>query len=227
MMIKDKIVNTPWDQPIAPSTMQKVLFTCDISLDNDLTDFRLLDFGCGNGRYLEAFAQYIPKKNLFGAEISLERISQVREKGFICIQLDPKEAILPFNNDSFNVVFSSNVIEHIPRALYIRYLMEIHRVIKPGGRFVVGTPNYPIKRLYDMWKAITTNFTRYYLFDDPTHCNKMSIFRLEKDLKRVFKYVHLEPTYIFFEGKIPLLKNPNVRHILRGFGNKVFGYCIK
>ncbi len=217
----------PWDQPISPETAQKVVELCNINLNMNLTNFRLLDFGCGNGRYLEVLASWIPRDNLFGTEISAERVAEVRKKGFICFHLDPEGSYLPFADESFDVVFSSNVIEHIPRRLYVGYLLEIHRVLKSGGRFVVSTPNYPIKRLYDMKKAIATRFTSYYLFDDSTHCNKMSIFQLERDLKRLFREVHLEPTYIFFENKIRLLRRRKVRHLLRILGDKSSGYCVK
>jgi|GEM_PF-1889437 SAM-dependent methyltransferase len=218
----------PWDQPVSSGTAKKVLELCNIGPHTDLAHFRILDFGCGNGRYLEVFASCVPRSNLYGAEISADQVARVREKGFFCLQLDPKESYLPFANESFDVVFSSNVVEHIPRRLYLEYLLEIYRVLKRGGRFVVAAPNYPIKRLYDIKKAITSDFVHYYLFDDPTHCNKMSIFRLERDLSSLFKKeVYLEPTYIFFQHRIPFLRRKRVRHLLRMLGDKVSGYCVK
>jgi SAM-dependent methyltransferase len=217
----------PWDQPIGNGTARKILELCNINPGSDFANFSVLDFGCGNGRYLEVFARCIAKQNLFGAEVSADRVTQVRAKGFMCFQLDPAESNLPFEDDSLNVVFSSNVMEHIPRDLYLKYLVEIRRVLKAGERFVVGVPNYPIKRLYDIWKAFKTEHTRYYLLDDPTHCNKMSILKLENDLKRLFREVHLEPTYILFQEKIPWLMRLDVRNLLRIFGDKVSGYCIK
>lgn len=217
----------PWDRPVSAEAARLALELCGISPNSILTDFRVLDFGCGNGRYLEVFANHIPRENLFGIEVSLERVVQVNRKGFRAFQLSPQRSCLAFKSASFDVVFSSNVIEHIPRDLYLQCLVEIHRVLKTGGRFVVGTPNYPIKRLYDMRSAIATEFTRYYLFDDPTHCNKLSIYRLEKDLSGVFREVHLEPTYLPLQGKIAWLRKPKTRHLLRVFGSKIIGYCIK
>ena len=216
----------PWDQPVSTEAAQLTLELCGIKNSN-LTNSRVLDFGCGNGRYLEVFASYVPRENLYGTEVSLERVVQVNQKGFRALPLSPQRSCLAFKSESFNVVFSSNVIEHIPRNLYLQYLVEIHRILKPGGRFVVGTPNYPIKRLYDMWSAIATEFTRYYLFDDPTHCNKLSIYGLEKDLSRIFREVYLEPTYILLQEKIAWLREPKVRHLLRILGNKIIGYCVK
>lgn len=46
---------------------------------------------------------------------------------------------LPYENDTFDVVFSDNVLEHLdnPNSVFA----EVSRVLKPGGRFLVKTPN--------------------------------------------------------------------------------------
>jgi SAM-dependent methyltransferase len=46
---------------------------------------------------------------------------------------------LPFRADSFDVVSANMVIEHIEQPL--RIFTEVRRVLRPGGRFVFGTPN--------------------------------------------------------------------------------------
>lgn len=216
-----------YDQPVAPRTITKVLALCGLEPGGDHAHLRALDFGCGGGRYLQVLSEAIPRENLVGLEADPERIDCVRELGFDCRQLDPALPQLPFETGSLDLVFSSNVVEHIPRPLYLAYLAEIARVLKPGARFVVGTPNYPIKRLYDLVLAVTSEHTRYYLWDDPTHCNRLSIRRLERDLRRHFDEVHLEPTRLFFESRIAWLRRERVRQRLRILGDKVAGYCVK
>jgi len=176
---------------------------------------------------MEVYARCVDKGNIYGVETDAQRVSQVREKGFQCMQLDIQGSELPFADEFFDIVFSSNVIEHIPRKQYLEYLREIHRVLRPGGRFLVGTPNYPFKRIYDMRKALTTGFFKYHFFDDPTHCNKLSILQLEKDLARLFVDIHLDPTYILLQERLAILQRSDVRQRLRIFGDKIFGYCVK
>ena len=222
-----KALNDVYAQPLHPDTVKAVLEKCGIDPGGDYSDFHLLDFGCGSGRYMEAFATRLPMENVVGVEIDSDQVQHSRCKGFACYCLDPQASELPFADQQFDVIFSSNVIEHIPRINYVRLLGEIHRVLRPGGRFLVGTPNYPIKRVYDVLKAFRTRQYRYYFLDDPTHVNKLSFSRLESDLRPHFREVSLEPTHLFFERKVRWLRRPKVRRTLRSFGDKIVGVCVK
>lgn len=46
---------------------------------------------------------------------------------------------LPFRNDAFDAVYSMGTVEHFDETE--RAVEEIHRVLKPGGRAVIGVPN--------------------------------------------------------------------------------------
>jgi SAM-dependent methyltransferase len=66
--------------------------------------------------------------------------------GFINIDISPKADIsldlgkdkLPFEDGGVDLVFSYHTLEHVPDYLFA--LSEIHRVLKHGGRFLVGLP---------------------------------------------------------------------------------------
>jgi SAM-dependent methyltransferase len=47
---------------------------------------------------------------------------------------------LPFRDGSFDVVTSNMVAEHLPDPETV--LRDVHRVLRPGGKFVFHTPNY-------------------------------------------------------------------------------------
>jgi len=88
----------------------------------DVTTERKLQLGCGRN-WLEGWlnSDYFP------------RTSDI-------LQLDVTVA-LPFENDTFDNIFSEHVIEHIsyPEGAYM--LKECFRVLKPGGVLRVGTPD--------------------------------------------------------------------------------------
>ena len=110
------------------------MYLCGLSENTtDNASIHLLDFGCGNGRYLEAFGQVIPKEQVFGIESDMNQVRTVRAKGYTCY---PTENRLPFEDDSLDIIYSSNVVEHIPRLRYLSYLKEFYRVLRPGGDFV-------------------------------------------------------------------------------------------
>ena len=55
--------------------------------------------------------------------------------------LAPVDGELPFEDGSFEVVWASEVIEHV--ADTARWLSEVRRVLRPRGRLLLTTPNHP------------------------------------------------------------------------------------
>jgi len=47
---------------------------------------------------------------------------------------------IPFPDESFDIVISTNVLEHLPDPA--KAFLEVARVLKPGGIFLVKTPNW-------------------------------------------------------------------------------------
>lgn len=63
-----------------------------------------------------------------------------------------RQAVVPpleFPDGSFDCVISFQVIEHIRDDQ--RFVDEIHRVLRPGGRFIVTTPNAPMSLTRNPW----------------------------------------------------------------------------
>ena len=97
---------------------------------------RVLDIGCGAG--LNSRALSAKGHTVVGVDISREAIRKYRASGFEGEVCDLEKGF-PFPDSSFDLVFSSEVIEHLQDPL--RMLGESERVLKPGGRFVLSTPN--------------------------------------------------------------------------------------
>ncbi len=77
------------------------------------------------------------------AEAALERARR-RHPGlaFIRVELD---GALPFEDTSFELVWASEVIEHV--ADTARWLSELRRVLVPGGVLLITTPSHGRLRL--------------------------------------------------------------------------------
>lgn len=104
---------------------------------------RVLDAGCGSGGIAVSFAEECDQaigldiKNKFGdAGAKLAREHNVENAVFI--QGDGTG--LPFAPESFDLVLSHSVIEHVDSAE--AYLSECHRVLRPGGVLFLQTPPY-------------------------------------------------------------------------------------
>lgn len=91
---------------------------------------KLLDFGCGGKPYKALFdvQEYI------GLDIK-ESGHPIKHKE-IDVYYDGK--VIPFQDDRFDSIFSSEVFEHIFNLEEI--LTELHRVLKPGGHMLITLP---------------------------------------------------------------------------------------
>jgi len=93
---------------------------------------RLLDIGSGRGDFLDAFSAL--GYEVAGTDISpLAACDRVR-----CCNLECEP--LPFEDNSFDFVFSKSVIEHLHAPHHL--VSGAFRVLKPGGVAVIMTPSW-------------------------------------------------------------------------------------
>lgn len=98
-------------------------------------DGRLLEVGCGSGQMLK-FMQDLGWC-VEGVDFDPSAVQNARCKG-LQVRLGTLNA-QQYPNDFFDAVTASHLIEHIHNPLLL--LNECHRILKPGGRLVVVTPN--------------------------------------------------------------------------------------
>jgi SAM-dependent methyltransferase len=172
---------------------------------------------------LGLFAQTIAKEALLvGCEISFRRALRIKAKGFRVV-VAQSEA-LPFRDGVFQLVTLVEVIEHTESPA--RSLDEVRRVLDRGGRLMLTTPNYPMKRLFDLRAAVRQRSLSR-LRDDPTHISPMSAARLERLLERRFDSVQLEGTAIPGEGRLRALSRLKYSRWGRRLSNKLFALCAR
>ena len=99
---------------------------------------RVLEIGCGIGRLMKYMAPYF--QEVHGVDVSEEMVQQGRER----LQAIPNvffhkgngQDLGVFPNNSFALVYSYIVLQHIPRRWVYRYFPEVTRTLKPGGYFL-------------------------------------------------------------------------------------------
>jgi SAM-dependent methyltransferase len=96
---------------------------------------RLLDVGCGTGRWVRRYRELGFSPVGVDATIGMLRIA--RSHRTTCPLAAGLANDLPFSNDVFDCVSDITVVQHIPYRLQPQALREMIRVLKPGGRMIL------------------------------------------------------------------------------------------
>ncbi|MFB6146630.1 MAG: methyltransferase domain-containing protein [Halobacteriaceae archaeon] len=103
---------------------------------------RVLDVGCGTGFATEGIVERT--EDVYGLDQSVHQLDQAYDRlgRFGPVQFHVGDAErLPFQSDTFDVVWSSGSIEYWPDP--VAALRELRRVAVPGGTVLVVGPNAP------------------------------------------------------------------------------------
>jgi len=146
-----------------------------------LPGMKMLEPGCGRGEFLRNFQEL--GLDVHGVDISTE------VKGFaktfpvdIC---DVENEALPFEDSSFDVIYSKSFIEHLHYPE--RYLREAYRILKPGGKLITLVPD---------WES---NYKTY--FDDFTHRTPFT----KVSLSDAYKIYGFKDVNVYKFRQLPLL----------------------
>ena len=134
----------------------------------------ILNVGCGFSQILRHIN---PRHRYTGVDVDERSLGQCRQR-FPQARFEacgPFE--LPFPDASFDVVFATEVIEHVldPQ----RWLRELLRVLRPGGRLQLSTPNYGdfilplVERTFVELVARLQGFTRKGIHPTPFSLNSL------------------------------------------------------
>ena len=100
---------------------------------------KVIDLGCGNGEFTLKIKDKISCKEIYGVDVYDPAIEKARAKGIKVIKHDLNQFPYPFEDNTFDVVTSNQVIEHL---IYpVKFLKEIYRILKPNGYAIISTEN--------------------------------------------------------------------------------------
>ena len=96
---------------------------------------KALDFGCGLGRLSQALGNYFASVD--GVDVSASMIEQAKalnkmpEK--VQYHLNVKTDLSAFPSDSYDFIYSSICLQHIPTNYQLSYIADFMRLLKRGG----------------------------------------------------------------------------------------------
>jgi glycosyltransferase involved in cell wall biosynthesis len=155
---------------------------------------RILDAGCGSSMIVQSL------NNAIGMDTNVTKLRFLRRLGIPLLQGSSFD--LPFRNDTFDCVISSQVIEHVPHDE--KLFSEMWRVLQPGGAIIIGTPDYATRG----WRMIEPIYGKLipggYRDEHITHYTREG---LTKILERL-GFVHEETAYIARSELIMRLRKP-------------------
>lgn len=98
---------------------------------------RVLDVGCGEGRFAAALAE--AGARVVAIDVAEEPLSRARAlRADLDLRLVEPEGPWPLEDSSFDVVWAGETIEHV--ADTAAWLSEVRRVLRSGGELLLSTP---------------------------------------------------------------------------------------
>lgn len=121
----------------------------------------ILDIACGTGRF---FYLYAPRE-IYGMDISKAMLKEAKKRKGVKIKklLVADAEKIPFKDNMFDVVITSQFIMHTP--FYKNIIREMTRVAKKGGSLIIDFPNkYSISYFFTKARVKKGVFRYYNLF---------------------------------------------------------------
>lgn len=149
----------------------------------DIAPNATVDMGCGTGRFLP-YAHY-------GVDVSGQMLIQAQRKFPDRQLVQASMTATPFAEQTFQGTFSLHVFFHLDKTVIQQAIREAHRILQPGGVFIVDFPSAARRRLVkyrkDGWHGNTS------LSVDEVRQYAAGLFTLEKQQGVMLFPVHRIP----------------------------------
>ncbi len=101
---------------------------------------KVLDVGCATGVFLQLLKRKYPKACVVGIDPDKQSLGIARRRlnKFSHVELiEGFGEALPFEKESFDIVFSTLVFHHMSTDIKQKCITEIYRILKKGGKLVI------------------------------------------------------------------------------------------
>ena len=124
----------------------------DLFLKKITPGMRVIDFGAGIGTISDIVKKHAGVVEITCIEIDNENVKALQDKGYHVVS-----DISTLPDDTFDVIYSSNVLEHIEHDVDV--LKQLRKKLKPGGQIAFWVPAFQM-----LWTAMddrVEHFRRY------------------------------------------------------------------
>jgi 2-polyprenyl-3-methyl-5-hydroxy-6-metoxy-1,4-benzoquinol methylase len=177
----------------------------------------VLDYGCGSGYGAYLLREYYSK--VVGIDVSIDAIDYCKTKyvmtGLSYSVINGVE--LPFEPNSFDLVTSIQVLEHIAVDQVKNYIKNIYLLIKPGGSAIITTPN-----AYNYFNNFSGN---------PFHKHEYTLVEVRALIASVINEDEFDiyafwdvPTNILYLYLQKLLRQ---KHVMKSLLNRLIGFALR
>lgn len=142
-----------YDERIPGSGPADEIFTAtelDFLLSKVVSGEKVLDMGCGTGRFTVPLAEAGADVTGFDLSSGMLEVAAAKlaDRGLNATTQQGDMADLPFPDNTFDTVTSMLALMHIPLADRPKVFREVSRVLKPGGRMLLCVKNAVFERLF-------------------------------------------------------------------------------
>jgi SAM-dependent methyltransferase len=106
---------------------------------SNLDNKTVLDLGCGRGEWLSLLRKHGIEG--LGVDTNEGQLAAARENGLAVYNEDGLQFLRTQSEGRFAAVTAFHIFEHLPFAVLAEWLLEIRRVLCPGGILIAETPN--------------------------------------------------------------------------------------
>ncbi|MCK5933090.1 MAG: class I SAM-dependent methyltransferase [Fulvimarina manganoxydans] len=121
-----------------------------------LTSGPVLDLGCGRGEWLKLLRDR--EIDGLGLDTNAGQLAEARDHGLAVREGDALAFMRAEPEARYMAVTAFHIVEHLPFETLAEWMLEIRRILKPGGKLIVETPNP---------ETLTVGASTFHM--DPTH----------------------------------------------------------
>jgi len=141
----------------------------------DKPNIKVLEVGCGNGKFLNSIMEHNPSADLYGCDIR----HPTADYTFSFKNIFPGQP-LPYLSDSFDVIILMDVLEHVKNYRFL--LSEIDRILDNNGTFIGFVPcEGETFSAYSLYKLLLGNKLYTQTKDHINQFKRGEVYSLLKD----------------------------------------------